>query len=343
MNITSTTNIHSNQQLKLNNNIQMRNYKKMTPSVNFCGAKDELMLELLDKSIDNLVNNQSGFADRLKFHKILKKSLPALLKPGNYLNCGRDSKVYRISDKYVAKVERGHYEKNSVNFYNRTILPNKRYSDLDCYYGEPVVKLGHIQILKNATPEKNNLFCGIPYQGSIKKIHIDKYEEEYLPLCSSLPQESFDKLANNLKKLNSMSKLTLRGKKYYVPDIINPNNVIISNNQFKIVDKLEKVSEKNPNSVYTMLEPLLLKLTPENPTGYNEKLVDIRKNILRKCLISTEKAYLPLDSKSKWEYSEWTLAEILPSISILDDLQELRQQQKPLKERLEFINYRLGD
>ena len=32
--------------------------------------------------------------------------------------------------------------------------------------------------MKNATPEKNNLFCGIPYQGSIKKIHIDKYEDK---------------------------------------------------------------------------------------------------------------------------------------------------------------------
>jgi hypothetical protein len=143
----------------------------------------------------------------MKFHKVLNQALPKIMIPENFINNGRDSKVYRISDKYVAKIKRGYYAKNSVRAYNVTTMPNKQFSQLDCYYGEPVAKVGKVEILKNATPDENHICCGAKYHGNgivpLKEQEI--YEQQVIPACNNVPQESFDTLASNLKKLNSIT------------------------------------------------------------------------------------------------------------------------------------------
>ena len=93
-----------------------------------------------------------------------------------------------------------------------------------------------------------------------------------------------------------------------------------------------------------MLEPLIIRMTPEKQASKNEKLIDIRKNIYRKVLIASEKNELPLDSPIKYEFADWTLSDILGfENNIIEELKHMRAQKRPLSERVETINKRLKD
>ena len=340
--------ISNQQNIYINNNIKPNFRPAAAPknAVNFGSSKGEAIIKLLDSSIDTLINgSELNIANKIKFHKVLSKALPEIMVPENYINKGRDSKVYRINDKYVAKIRRGYYANNSVRIYDTTTMPNKQFKQLDCYYGEPVAKVGKVEILRNATPNQNHIYCGAKYHGNgnVALREIEAYETKFLPVCNDVPQESFDSLASNLKKLNGMTKRTLKGTETYVPDIINPNNLLISNNKFALVDKLDTVPYENPNSIYTMLEPLILRLNPDTPVSEKDSLMGMRKNIFKKILIASEKNELPLDSPLKYPYSEWVLQNAVGDNGILSRLQKMRDAKAPLKDRLEEINKNFAD
>lgn len=350
MNITPVI----NQQHIISNNINNVNpvnraqttLNRPSSQVSFGSSKSERMLQLLDQSIDTLVNGSDfNLLNKIKFHKVLSAALPDLMVPENFVNNGRASKVYRISDRYVAKIRRGYYPENAVHAYNTISLPSKKFRSLDFYYGEPVVKIGKVEILRNATPNENHICCGTSYRcdGLVGRSELARYESEFLPICSEVPQESYDNLAANLRKLNGLTCRSVLGKKKtYVPDIVNPNNLLISDNRFVLVDELETVPFKNPNSVFTMLEPLLIRLNPEKEASKNESLRGVRKNIFKKVLIASEKHGLPLDSPIKYEYSEWTLGDILGDSNILDTVKEMRAKNMSTDERIASIKEILG-
>ena len=310
--------------------------------ISFGSSKAENALKLLDETIDTLVHgSEFNIVNKLRFHSMLDAALPALMVPENFINNGRASKVYRISDKYVAKIKRGYYPNNALHAYDTISLPNKKFQGLDFYYGEPVVKTGKIEILRNATPTAYYMCCGTSYRldGAVGQSELNRYEKEFLPKCSEVPQESYDNLAENLKKLNHMTCRNYLVKKLtYIPDVINPNNLMISDNKFVLVDELEKVPFKNPNSVYTMLDPILLKLNPEKTAEKNNDLMDVRKTILKKILSASEKHTLPLDSPIKYEYSEWALGNIVGPNNLLTDIAKMREQNIPTNERINNIS-----
>ena len=324
------------------NSPQQQGMHRMPSQVSFGSSKSERMLRLLDQSIDTLISgSEYNLINKMRFHSILNAALPELMVPENFVNNGRASKVYRISDKYVAKIRRGYYPNNAVHVYNTISLPSKKFKDLDFYYGEPVVKLGKVEILKNATPTQNHICCGTSFRcdGLVGNRELARYESEFLPICSEVPQESYDNLAANLRRLNGLTCRNMMGKKQtYVPDIVNPNNLLISDNRFVLVDELEKVPFKNPNSVFTMLEPLLIRLNPEKEASKNESLQGVRKKIFKKVLIASEKQGLPLDSPIKYEFSEWTLGSILGKHDILSDVKEMRARNIPTEERIANIH-----
>lgn len=342
MNIISITNnsnfIVNN---KNNNNTAVKNFS-YNNKINFGSAKSDKAVKLLDSAIDTLIEgSEFNIANKMKFHSILKEAMPSILRPENYINKGRDSKVYRISDKYVAKIRRGYYENNAVGTFSVVSMPNNKFKKLDFYYGEPVAKTGKVEILKNATPTSDNIQCGAHYhtRGNASSVEeIKEYEETFIPKCSEVPQESFDDLAKNIKELNTLTcRNKFLQKRSYVPDIINPNNLIISDNKFILVDELEKVPFKNPNSIYTMLEPILIRLTPETYAPKNPKLLKNRVNIFKKILLASEKHDLPLDSPIKYEFSDWTLGNIMGEYDILDQVKNMRKEGIPKQTRMNAI------
>ena len=206
MNITNSVN---QQHIKFSPNMTVQKQNNISyghSNVSFRGANSEQMLKLVEQQVDSLMDGSHlNILARNKFAKLLKKALPDIMSEENFINKGRDSKVYRIGDKYIAKIRRGYYEDNAIKFYHPVTFPNQKFKDLSVYYGSPVVRVGHVEILKNATPDSKSICAGVKYCGrdnAPSAEAIEEYEEKFLPLCASLPQESYDELAFNLKKLN---------------------------------------------------------------------------------------------------------------------------------------------
>lgn len=316
-------------------------------NINFKGFSPKELSNVLDSNIDQVIQtNPFDLVARLKFHKIINSLLPDIMTPENFINKGRESKVYKISDKYVAKIKRGYDENSAIHFYSYTKLPDKRFNQLDIYYGEPVIRIGNAEILKNATPSNDFICCGTPYRGTKEATIEDReqYEQLFIPKCANVPQESYDKFAKGLAELNKIhnTKANL-SKVYYTPDIINPNNILISNNEFKIVDKLDATHHKEPNTVFTMLEPLLIRLSPESFADFNANIINERNEIYKKCLIASAKANLPIESKRKYQYSDYYLSNLLKK-SVTENLYELnkmRNRNESVSNRLDYINNKI--
>ncbi|MCM1266086.1 MAG: hypothetical protein NC200_07795 [Candidatus Gastranaerophilales bacterium] len=380
MNVIASTNLNKNNTLAISNNkfnpttsIQNNRLKKDTVSFGSAGISREAA-DLLDASIKHVLESSSmDLVGKTKFHSLLNKLMPEIMTEENFLNRGRESKVYRISDDYVAKIRRGKTSRNATHFYNLTTRPNQQFSKIDIYYGETLIRCGNVEILKNATPQSDFMHCGIKYKDRYHAVgakELEYYEKVFIPTCSELPQESYDELAKGLKDLNniivpysdgfadgmkrshfarrhgcpfgeSMKMLNINpfSGLHYMPDVINPNNILISGGRFKIVDKMDITREKHPNSLFTMLEPLLINLTPEKSADYKRELVEPRSQIYKKCLLAAEKWFLPLNSEAKGEYSEFYLGSLLPSKrQIISDISEMREHKVPVYERIKYIH-----
>jgi len=311
-----------------------------------CGndIKTTSFSSMMDESINEFLSaSEFNPVAKVKFHKLLDKALPEIMKPENYLNKGRKSKVYRISDSYVAKIKRGHNDSNAISFINIARTPDKRFNSLGFYFGEPVIRVGNVEILKNATPH-DYVKCGIDWfaSGVNRQKAIDDYKNKYLPICSSLPQESFDEFAQGLKSLNGISNRQPNLRKvYYTPDIINPNNILIANNHIRLVDKLNKTHISEPNNLFTMLQPMLLRLTPEDYIHNRPELTDARTAIIRKSFVAAEKADLPLKENSLIDpYTDYYIgiATDRDFFKALKMIKCARREHVPKNERIDFIN-----
>ncbi len=347
MNINLSTN-----NLKFNNNINnqkqlnLQNYSSKN-NLKFKGIQPNELSKILDSNIDKVIQTSPfDVVSRIKFHKIINELLPDIMTQENFINKGRESKVFKISDKYVAKVKRGYDADSAIHFYNYTKLPDKRFNQLDIYYGEPIVRLGNTEILKNATPSNDFICCGTSYRGTKCATidEIEQYEKNYIPKCANIPQESYDKFAIGLAQLNKIHDIKPNlSKVYYTPDIINPNNILISGNEFKIVDKLDTIKQKEPNTLFTMLEPLLIRLSPESYADFNEKILNERNAIYKKCLIASVKANLPIESNIKYPYSDYCLNNILKNsvTQYLYDLNKMRVKKESIENRLDYIQNKI--
>ena len=283
---------------------------------------------------------------KIRFHRILDAALPSIMRPENYLNKGRDSKVFKISDNYVAKIRRGKTEDDAIRVFNVARTPDKRFNQLGIYYGEPVIRVGNVEILKNATPNEYTP-CGaiwLDNNSTIEQMR-HKYKNEYLPSCSSVPQDGYDELAQGLTQLNGISDKGMFGKRtFYTPDIQNPNNVLIADNHFRIVDDLDKTKISNPNNIFTMLQPLMLRLTPDTSVemDFNKDVLHNRKNILRKTMIAAEKANLPLEQNELIDpHAEFYLDNVTGNnnyTSMISLVGDMRAKGFSLKDRIGFIN-----
>lgn len=316
----------------------------MTPSVLKSDAvkkTQKVFSDYMDSTIDGFIESGTkNIISRMKFHKILELAMPRVMTPENFINKGRESAVYRISDKYVVKVGNNVKPNKALSVFDVISVKNKKFTEIPIYYGEPVVKTGKIEILKNATPSEDFVTCGTSFVRDmpVPTLEKHKYEKDYLPKCSSLPQVSFDEFAESLQKMNSLKK-----GKYgaYTPDVRNPNNILISDNKFKLVDKLETTCEKEPNTLYTMLEPLMLRFNPYHYTDRNSSLTPMRREIFRKSLIASEKHNLPLEDKNSRLENVLNENLELNAKLMIKTLSRMRNSDKDLKARVAYINQEL--
>ena len=345
------------------NSINRTNFKGVEASikpvhVDAFLSRSKGIIDVLDECITKTIRDDSiSLTKRFSLAKILKEAIPEISREENLINKGRESKVFRINDNYVAKFQRGQNPEKSISTFDMVYIPDKSFSQLECYYGEPVLKAGGVEILKNAVPNGVSMEVGTKfhYRGYPKAEEIEKYNKEYLPLCASLPQESFDELALCLQQMNGIKRLGFAREfpwqkayvpniVHYTPDVINPNNILISNGKFRIVDKLDKTSVNKPNTFYTMAEPLLIRYCPEYYAKRDEALLLERQNILQKCIIAAEKAGLSFEPNPLTdEFVDFYLSSLANDgkkcfyHTPVRDIKNMRSNGVPTKQRVEYL------
>ena len=314
------------------------NYKcKNAPcysQTSFCGVQKGL--DKLNSAIVKYSQKEKlSLWDRVKFQFIIVKNAFKLMKKENYISEGHEAAVYKISDEFVSR-----YKKYSIKDKLKVSLINKvenPFEEVKSYYGTPLFEAGFMKILRNANSKDKFVPCGTPLhcdfsQPTIQEIR--KYQKEYIPLCASLPQESYDEFVKDFKKLGDMG---------FLPDVVNPGNVIISGNKFKIVDELDKIGDNA--TLFDVLRMILIKYSQGFYAEPNPHLFEPRKEILRKSLIAGEKADMQIgDGLFINEDEEYALEDILYShqtgaCKIFDKLHEMKNVKKSsLQERINAIN-----
>ena len=317
------------------NNQIYQSFPNLRSNVQFCGVQKGL--DGLNSAIIKYSKKENlSFIDRLKFQFVIMKNIMKLIKDENFIADGHDAAVFKISDEFVSRHEK--YSKDDKLKISLIKKIKNPFDDIKSYFGSPLFETGFMKILKNANSGGKFVPCGTP-------LHIDatpptiqeikKYENEYLPLCASLPQESYDILVKDFKKL---------GERGYIPDLVNPGNIIISGGKFKIVDELDKLN--NPKvTLFDVLRMLLIKYSQGFYAEPKPQLFETRKEILRKSLIAGEKAQMQIgDGLFINEDEEYVLEDLLynhhtGACKIFNKLFYANKSEKvPLEERIDMIN-----
>lgn len=268
----------------------------------FCGGKSLKVSTKVKKAIKTNLENKE------KFNESFKQALDALKKEGKLIAKGHENEVYKINDKYVLKI----IANSDGPFYSPTVNDNSKLKGLKVWDGQVLAEIGPAKILRNADPKGDAMQCGAPsFRSSIDIGNIkskkygefldeyytgvkEYYNEKYLPKMTALPQSAFDNVAKDLKTLNS-----LKDEKYYSIMSQDPANFLIVGDKIKIVGQVKKTYGKNVNCVTQMLNPFLCKYHGDGDSRFkplfDEKLVPMRKEIFKKCIIASEKAQLPLE------------------------------------------------
>lgn len=262
-------------------------------TVSFKGSINEkhvnFFTELLTQSLET-----PGFFERNRviIGETLEKIMPDINAGIRNNESGKRGFVSRLDDDFVVKVP--HWFRNATpkcikeNCSKGILRPNK-FASVEDYYGHHIMTFDNIAIMKNATAPGTYTRVGRPFEIPYASGGFRYYTGHYLPTCANLPQESFDRLAKNFKELNQIHS----GRYYYEPDTENPNNFLIFNGQFRIVDDLDPIPIEEPNNLSTMVKPLLIKIATEEEAEFMPELVPMRKEILRKSIIAATRNDLP--------------------------------------------------
>jgi len=153
---------------------------------------------------------------------------------------------------------------------------------------------GHdVQFLRNANPDKKAMTIGLPCDtSSLTEANKKLYDEVYLPKCAKMPQKAFDNLAFNFKAMNNVKSKKPAYSFYF--DERNPNNFLMTNDAFKIMDEVELLRGQDMNNLSSMLNVLVHKYDLQHYTAFDKALIEPRREILKKCLLANEKAKIPI-------------------------------------------------
>lgn len=295
----------------------------------------------LEKVLDTV--SSKGFVspdDKILIIEKIKYALSNILKPSRFMEEGSHKAVYRITSKYAARVPVD--EKLTVeNIGDEFVWGENRFQNLKNYYGEPVMRYGEFQILRNIG---NQIPAGIPEHLAKKfnKNMIKKYyAKRYLPRFAQLSQDSYNELAKNLSALNQM-KFGFRN--YGVFDFLNPNNIITSNGKLFIVDEIDTLYDKSyANSTAKLLNVFINNASKdyEAPLQTGKEIKYVRK-IFRKVIISGVYAdLLHADSKEDIKYWETALKKCkieTPLGEILSVLDKISVSNSTYEEKRNMTN-----
>lgn len=255
----------------------------------------------------------------------IKNALQDILRPARFIGEGTHNAVFKITKKYAARVPLD-AKINKENIGDNLVWGQDIFKDLRNYFGEAIVQLGKFQILRNVGPQ---MPAGVPEHltktlgsGRIKKYYLEKY----LPRFARIPQHNYNTLACDLAKLNEMQ---FGPRSYGIFDSINPNNIVNSKGNLKLVDEINTLYDKPyGNTTAKLLEVFINRASAnlEAPDA-GDKVKYVRK-IFKKTVLSGLYANL-VHADSKEDYRNWEIA--LKKCKITDKAYEVIQQLESIE------------
>ena len=312
----------------------------------------------LGRSIDNVLSAKDPSPDSLT--NLYEELFKFVQKPGfrsKLKGKGFYSYVYGIDDKYVLKIGKCKCIEPEPNIELREPI----FPELKTYYGDALIISGDLKILRNVSSNKKTLSAGVPPEIMEKTLIPRKntssgntqynmcfadyehgnevlkhYNEVYLPTFANLPQASFNKLANDLALLNR------KGFNYhgFSIDTNNPNNIVlVGKSSLRIVDDIDIVEKRKPNSIAGLLNMLLVKanFNTELPLPTNISTLSLRFQLLKKIILAGEKYDLPLtcynvQDKNIWYHACYGLKD--SGLNVIENIQKMRDNIPDKKQRV---------
>lgn len=243
---------------------------------NFCGYKSDFGKKLNKYLSENVKDKKT----EKSIIESLSEIIPDKISDNNIKGSGWHGIVYGIDDDYVLKL--GKRAKPKIGRFK--ILKDQTTKDLKTYYGEVIAKIGNMEIMKNAFKTKNILPAGLPGKWMSRGQKLEYYNNVYLRHFASLPQSSYDKIAEDFKKLNSLEKQF---------DTINPNNFVADGKKIKIVDEITPAEEKNPNTLSKLFKVFVNSYDANTAAEFDYLAIPRRKQLIKKLILASEKSELP--------------------------------------------------
>lgn len=291
------------------------------------------------KLLDSAIANPSGMNDALsqKMESLLN-SIISIIKQNN-INSGLSSHVHKLDDNYVIKFPLD--EDPEIKGFK--INHDKLCRILKLWHGGVVAKTGNISIMKNADPKGIMVPVGIPFGLSFRD--PDKissyYNQHCLPKLVNMPQEAFDKVADDFATLMSYSK---EKNSVYRFDDINPNNFLLVENEIKIVDEIENNEIKSPNDLWSMINVFVGKINFMLYARQNVETEPQKRLVLKKCILASEKAQLNSDISTLSGYEKQYINNALQICGIKNtDCEELAKQLNDIRQKNPDMSKRLSD
>jgi len=311
---------------------------------------------------------KGGEADVIKFSKLLDnfqqtspKEQPLLLKelnglfekvfdhitkdPKHFIGSGSSNNVYKIDENYVlrANMELGQASFDASGL--KVVDNNKTTENLKTYYGAKLFRSGDIAILKNADPDKTAIPLGKPFLDDYDErlnsrsfcAKMDEQFEKSVKKLATLPQKAYDKIAADMKLLETTQPVMFF-------DYKNPNNFLIVNDEIRTVDDIVKSDRNGRNNLSSMLQAFLTEEQVSFPSIFNENLVGSRQEILKKCILSGEKNELDFggDDLNKIFTKSLRLAGYDTQQPLLQKLKDIRKEYPDINKRMDAVAEILG-
>ena len=257
------------------NNTYFQNYNKNNPAFGIKIPELETAIDTFISKTDNALKEEQNLI------QLIIKFAKKIFQPENFIGSGSKNKVYDMG-KYVFRIPNETSEQ-SLNLSGR-ISKNSNLLNIDSYYGETLLQIGDIKILKNIGKHTS---CGVPYsfiRNMTKEEVYNYYFEKYFLKASQLPQSSFDKFAQDVKKIKYPNTI----------DFQNPNNTAITkDNKIVLTDDLLKYNKYcGENSTAKLLRIFMLDAGLNIYTPVFEKYLNEARTLFKKIILAGEKAGL---------------------------------------------------
>ncbi len=289
----------------------------------------------LEKVLDGVIKkSQINDSEKNLLINKIKAALTDIFTKSRFIGEGTHNVVYKITKKYAARIPIGE-RINAENIGDSFKWGENKFKAMQNYFGEAILTLGKLQILKNISP---HLPAGIPehlakrYSENSKK---EYYIKKYLPKFSNISQNSYNKLATDLALLNEMKFGT---RLYGIFDSLNPNNIVLHEGNLMLVDEIDTLCDRSySNTTAKLLKVLINRATKDSnsPDIGNKKLKLVRK-IFKKTVLAGVYADL-VHANSKEDYKDWELAIQkcrlnISAYELIEKLENLsREERNPYK------------